>query len=251
MLVLEDIESIVNSSTRSYFFNEMDGIESNDGLFVVASTNYLDRLDPGLTKRPSRFDRKYLFPLPSEHERTLYCEYWYRKLKSNENVDFPKKLCAPMAHITPGFSFAFLQECFVATMLALARKDDRAAVALRPYDPENSDGLEDYEIWIAFKEQADILRKEIESQRTRVSALSDWCRTPAQDGEESEERAATSARAPLLCQCCRQRCGERTAGDKVAKGVERLEMKEELLPALAWYEQKSNYVNPAAFEMRI
>ena len=31
MLVLEDIETIVNSDTRSYFFNEMDGLENNDG----------------------------------------------------------------------------------------------------------------------------------------------------------------------------------------------------------------------------
>ncbi len=34
-----------------------DGLENNDGIFVVASTNFLDRLDPGLSKRPSRFDR--------------------------------------------------------------------------------------------------------------------------------------------------------------------------------------------------
>lgn len=68
MLVLEDVETIVTPQTRSYFFNEMDGLENNDGLFIVGSTNFLDRLDPGLSKRPSRFDRKYLFPLPNEHE---------------------------------------------------------------------------------------------------------------------------------------------------------------------------------------
>lgn len=31
MLVLEDIDTIVTSSTRSYFFNEVDGLENNDG----------------------------------------------------------------------------------------------------------------------------------------------------------------------------------------------------------------------------
>ena len=31
LLVLEDIDSIVNASTRSYFFNEVDGLENNDG----------------------------------------------------------------------------------------------------------------------------------------------------------------------------------------------------------------------------
>lgn len=42
---------------------------------MVASTNHLDQLDPGLSSRPSRFDRKYLFPLPSEAERIMYCDY--------------------------------------------------------------------------------------------------------------------------------------------------------------------------------
>jgi AAA+ superfamily predicted ATPase len=66
LLVFEDIDTIVTPTTRSYFFNEVDGVANNDGIMMVASTNYLDRLDPGLTQRPSRFDRKYLFPLPNK-----------------------------------------------------------------------------------------------------------------------------------------------------------------------------------------
>lgn len=72
MLVLEDIDTIVTKSTRSYFFNEVDGLENNNGILMVATTNHLDELDPGLSKRPSRFDRKYLFPLPNKVERSLY-----------------------------------------------------------------------------------------------------------------------------------------------------------------------------------
>jgi SpoVK/Ycf46/Vps4 family AAA+-type ATPase len=82
MLVLEDIDTIVNSSTRSYFFNEVDGLENNDGILMIATTNHLDALDPGLSKRPSRFDRKYLFPLPSKGERSQYgrCSYLLRTM---------------------------------------------------------------------------------------------------------------------------------------------------------------------------
>jgi SpoVK/Ycf46/Vps4 family AAA+-type ATPase len=72
MLVLEDIDTIVTHSTRSYFFNEVDGLENNDGILMIATTNHLDELDPGLSKRPSRFDRKYLFPLPDKGERSQY-----------------------------------------------------------------------------------------------------------------------------------------------------------------------------------
>ena len=34
MLILEDIETIVTPETRSYFFNEMDGLENNDGRYL-------------------------------------------------------------------------------------------------------------------------------------------------------------------------------------------------------------------------
>jgi transitional endoplasmic reticulum ATPase len=41
MLILEDIDTIVTPSTRSYFFNEVDGLENNDGIFMVG---YVSRL---------------------------------------------------------------------------------------------------------------------------------------------------------------------------------------------------------------
>lgn len=158
MLILEDIETIVTPQTRSYFFNEMDGIEDNSGIFVVGSTNYLERLDPGLTSRPSRFDRKYLFPLPNQHERTLYCQYWRKKLAHNDKVEFPDHLCEPMARITDGFSFAFLQEAFVGSMLFLAHQSDEAK------QDEDDEDLERYELWKVFKQQVVTLRKEIKNQ---------------------------------------------------------------------------------------
>jgi transitional endoplasmic reticulum ATPase len=40
LLVLEDIDTIVTSDTRSYFFNEVDGLANNDGILMVASTNH-------------------------------------------------------------------------------------------------------------------------------------------------------------------------------------------------------------------
>lgn len=40
MLVLEDIDTIVTDNTRSYFFNEVDGLENNDGILMIATTNH-------------------------------------------------------------------------------------------------------------------------------------------------------------------------------------------------------------------
>lgn len=58
VLVLEDLDSLINDGNRSFFLNQLDGLENNDGLLVIGSTNHYDRLDPAITKRPSRFDRK-------------------------------------------------------------------------------------------------------------------------------------------------------------------------------------------------
>ncbi|KAL9598089.1 MAG: hypothetical protein Q9219_004720 [cf. Caloplaca sp. 3 TL-2023] len=163
MLILEDIDTIVTAGSRSYFFNEVDGLENNDGIFMVASTNHLDRLDPGLASRPSRFDRKYLFPLPSEEERTLYCEYWRRKLKSKPAVKFPRKLCPAIAGITAEFSFAYLQEAFVATLLAIAGHRSEGGVK----DDEEGGGgdLDDYELWREMKRQVKALRDDMDNSR--------------------------------------------------------------------------------------
>ncbi|KAL8665886.1 MAG: hypothetical protein Q9168_007601, partial [Polycauliona sp. 1 TL-2023] len=158
LLVFEDLDSLVTDDVRSYFLNEVDGLESNDGILMVGSTNHLERLDPGIRKRPSRFDRKFFFGLPDMSERTMYCEFWRKKLSAdnNENDDdddnsynteileteptieidyrqagegdpeipFPHILCKAIASITAGFSFAYIQEAFVATLLSIAANEE-------------------------------------------------------------------------------------------------------------------------------
>ncbi|ORY11231.1 P-loop containing nucleoside triphosphate hydrolase protein [Clohesyomyces aquaticus] len=160
LLVLEDIDTIVTNSTRSYFFNEVDGLENNDGIMMIATTNHLDKLDPGLSKRPSRFDRKYLFPLPNKEERSLYAQYWRNKLKDKKTIDFPAKLCDPIAEITDDFSFAYLKEAFLATLLEMARNDGDDSGD--DSDPEDDDDpLGKYEFWRYFKATVKALRSEM------------------------------------------------------------------------------------------
>jgi transitional endoplasmic reticulum ATPase len=58
LLILEDLDSLINDANRSFFLNQLDGLENNDGLLVIGTTNHFEWLDPAITKRPSRFDRK-------------------------------------------------------------------------------------------------------------------------------------------------------------------------------------------------
>ncbi|KAK4184240.1 putative transitional endoplasmic reticulum ATPase [Podospora australis] len=190
-LILEDLDSLVSDNVRSYFLNEIDGLKSNDGIFIVGSTNHLDRLDPGISKRPSRFDRKYLFPDPSLDQRIAYCHFWQNKLKSNKDLEFPDKLCKAIAEITDGFSFAYIQEAFVAALLVIAR-DSETAEACNTYssvDPTKEDEDDDWEavqyltlgrrpggddddtdieklvLWVEIKKQIQILREGIEEEK--------------------------------------------------------------------------------------
>lgn len=58
VLILEDLDNMINPNNRSFFLNQIDGITPNNGVLIIATTNYLEKLDPALSKRPSRFDRK-------------------------------------------------------------------------------------------------------------------------------------------------------------------------------------------------
>ncbi|KAM0749730.1 P-loop containing nucleoside triphosphate hydrolase protein [Meredithblackwellia eburnea MCA 4105] len=120
LLVLEDLDSLITENNRSFFLNELDGLEDNDGLLLVGTTNHFEKLDPALSNRPSRFDRKYTFPDPNEDERRQYALYWQTKLAGKPQIDFPDELVDKVAAETDQFSFAYLKEAFVATLILIA-----------------------------------------------------------------------------------------------------------------------------------
>jgi len=100
-------------------FSQVDGIESNDGICMIGSTNHLERLDPGISKRPSRFDRKYHYKLPGHQERILYCEYWRKKLSKRSDLGITDEVCEIVAKLTRDFTFAYIKELFVQALLAI------------------------------------------------------------------------------------------------------------------------------------
>ncbi|KAF9522181.1 P-loop containing nucleoside triphosphate hydrolase protein [Crepidotus variabilis] len=120
VVVLEDLDSLINDGNRSFFLNQLDGLEGNDGLLLVGTTNHFERLDAGISSRPSRFDRKFLFKDPNFEERKLYAEYWQKKLSQNQAIDFPTSLIDELANWTDHFSFAYLKEVFVSSLVVLA-----------------------------------------------------------------------------------------------------------------------------------
>lgn len=66
------------------------------------------------------------------------------------------------------FSFAYMQEAFVATLLVLARGDEPERLMTRTNEG-NKDGPENYEFYQTMKEQVKILRDDMGKSSTVVS----------------------------------------------------------------------------------
>jgi ATPase family associated with various cellular activities (AAA) len=115
IFVLEDLDSLINEGNRSFFLNELDGFAANTGVVALATTNHPERLDPSILDRPSRFDRKYHFDLPAAEERLSYVQHWTASLAPALHPTEPG--LAQVVEGTEGFSFAYLKELFLSSMM--------------------------------------------------------------------------------------------------------------------------------------
>lgn len=167
LLVFEDLDSLVSDDVRSFFLNEVDGLEGNDGIMMVGSTNYLDKLDAGISKRPSRFDRKYHFALPSREERERYCETWKARLSRKSSMELPPGFSAAVAGITGRFSFAYMQEAFVSALLSIVQSTDKVKVNHSSASVSDQ-SLENNVFWKAIQKQVQVLRNEMKDSKKSV-----------------------------------------------------------------------------------
>jgi len=115
VLVLEDLDSMIDNDNRAFFLNELDGFNSNTGVVALATTNHPEKLDSSILDRPSRFDRKYYFQLPADAERRAFLAKWNCELQPEMRVN--EKGIARVVCDTQDFSFAYLKELFVTSMI--------------------------------------------------------------------------------------------------------------------------------------
>jgi cell division protease FtsH len=101
-----DARGLVGNDEREQTLNqllaEMDGFEQSNGVVVLAATNRPDALDPAL-RRPGRFDREVIVPLPNRAERQAILSTHARGTNLEQDVDLGQ-----VAAATPGFSGADL-----------------------------------------------------------------------------------------------------------------------------------------------
>ena len=88
--------------TLNQLLAEMDGFDQSAGVVVLAATNRPDALDPAL-RRPGRFDREVIVPLPDRAERGAILAAHARGKNLSPDADLDQ-----VAAATPGFSGADL-----------------------------------------------------------------------------------------------------------------------------------------------
>ncbi|RID86675.1 ATP-binding protein [Peribacillus asahii] len=110
VLVIEDIDSMPEE-VRSVFLNTLDGATSKEGIFLIGTTNYPEKIDPALINRSGRFDRAYEIKGPTQEMRYQYL------LKKNITNLISKEDLTLIANSTDGFSFAQLNEVYNAVAL--------------------------------------------------------------------------------------------------------------------------------------
>lgn len=103
--------------TLNQILVEMDGMETNDRIIVLAATNRPDVLDPALL-RPGRFDRRVVLDLPDINDRVAILEIHSRNKPVEEDVQL-----RVIAERTPGFSGADLANLVNEAAISAARED--------------------------------------------------------------------------------------------------------------------------------
>jgi len=121
IIVVEDIDTLGAGDREQYggdhpllgeFLNCLAGIENNEQVITIATTNYPQHLDKALIDRPGRFDVRIDFGLPDESLRETIFNRYLKNI-SHEKIDFSKltKICDGMsgAHLKEIVMMAYME----------------------------------------------------------------------------------------------------------------------------------------------
>lgn len=131
IIFIDEIDSVTSKrsddsaeyqvSIVATLLNLMDGMNSNNKVFVIGATNRLNAIDPAL-RRPGRFDLEFEVPLPNVSARydilTKYVKLEKDELFNNVNNSFLQLL----SELTNGYSGADLSLLYRESVMNAIRK---------------------------------------------------------------------------------------------------------------------------------
>jgi ATP-dependent 26S proteasome regulatory subunit len=108
--ILEDIENISSDDSymTSQLLNLLDGVNQQENIVYIATTNHPELLADRITNRPSRFDRRYYINSPSDDVRRTYIEH----KSAGEDIDINQ-----WVKDTNGMSLAHIKELFISVLI--------------------------------------------------------------------------------------------------------------------------------------
>jgi len=120
VVIIEDIDNIVTAGQGllSSLLNVLDGVNQIENVVYLATTNYPERLQDRISNRPSRFDRVYEIPHPSDEVREFYIRH-----KLHES-DLKKIDMKQWVKETDGLSLSHIKELMVSTMILGKKFED-------------------------------------------------------------------------------------------------------------------------------
>jgi transitional endoplasmic reticulum ATPase len=117
-------DSGVTERVVNQLLTSMDGLESLEGVMVLAATNRPDMIDPALL-RAGRFDRLLLIPVPDRDSRLEILKVHTRDMPLRKDVSMKE-----MAEELEGYSGADIQSlCREAGILAMKEKKKKVSLA--------------------------------------------------------------------------------------------------------------------------
>ena len=128
ILFLEDIDFFAGSNNRRFgnsnfgeLLVQLDGVEQNDGVIIIATTNNLSAIDSAISDRPNRFDVVLKIENPGLAERSQIIKR-HLGYRIEDVLDFA-------ANWTEGFSGAKVREtCIMACMVAIESNGEEESV---------------------------------------------------------------------------------------------------------------------------
>ena len=121
LMIIEDIDTAGTVSRRftdhpilGEYLQSMDGMEPNNGMVIIATTNHTENIDPAISDRPGRFDRIIDVPLPNYSQRSGIISNILAKMPAEE---ISESEIAKIANRSSGLSGAWIREIVQTAMI--------------------------------------------------------------------------------------------------------------------------------------